>query len=141
MRVKGLESTALATLRRDLTNLRQALGPAADRLRSPTPRSLCLELAEGEADVLAFDAAVAMGFAAARDRLFAGEIVNPSEGRPATHVAERGSGAGEDVDLATARRQRTRALVNAIARLSARDLVVVQRFAREERYTGVWPLA
>ena len=31
-----------------------------------------------------------MGFAAARDALFAGEIVNPSEGRPATHVAERG---------------------------------------------------
>ena len=58
--------------------------------------------------------AEAMGFAAARDRLFAGEIVNPSEGRPATHVAERGSGATEDVELATARRQRTRALVDAI---------------------------
>ena len=54
------------------------------------------------------------GFAAARDALFAGEIVNSSEGRPATHVAERGSGAPEDVDLATARRQRTRALVDAI---------------------------
>ena len=34
-----------------------------------------------------------MGFAAARDALFAGGIVNPSEGRPATHVAERGGGA------------------------------------------------
>src|SRR3954471_18638828 len=56
----------------------------------------------------------AMGFAAARDALFAGEIVNPSEDRPATHVAERGSGAPEDVDLATARRQRMRALVDAI---------------------------
>jgi glucose-6-phosphate isomerase len=55
-----------------------------------------------------------MGFAAARDALFAGEVVNPSEGRPATHVAERGSGAPEDVDLATARRQRMRALVDAI---------------------------
>src|SRR5689334_19124698 len=55
-----------------------------------------------------------MGFAAARDRLFAGEIVNPSEGRPATHIAERGSGAPDDVDLATARRQRMRALVDAI---------------------------
>src|SRR5205085_5946461 len=51
---------------------------------------------------------------AARDGLFAGEIVNPSEGRPATHVAERGSGAPEDVDLATARRQRMRALIDAI---------------------------
>src|SRR3954454_10287419 len=55
-----------------------------------------------------------MGFAAARDALFAGEIVNPSEGRPATHVAERGSGAPEDVDLASARRQRMRALIDAI---------------------------
>src|SRR4051812_15880924 len=56
----------------------------------------------------------ATGFAAARDALFAGEIVNPSEDRPATHVAERGSGAPGDVDLATARRQRMRALVDAI---------------------------
>src|SRR5438445_11492423 len=55
-----------------------------------------------------------MGFAAARDALFAGGIVNPSEGRPATHVAERGSGAPEDVDLAIARRQRMRALIDAI---------------------------
>jgi glucose-6-phosphate isomerase len=55
-----------------------------------------------------------MGFAAARDALFSGEIVNSSEGRPATHVAERGSGAPEDVDLATARRQRLRALIDAI---------------------------
>ena len=54
------------------------------------------------------------GFAAARDALFSGAIVNPSEGRPATHVAERGSGSPDDVDLASARRQRTRALVDAI---------------------------
>ena len=55
-----------------------------------------------------------MGFAAARGRLFAGEIVNSSEGRPATHVAERGSGSEEDVELATRRRLRTRTLVDAI---------------------------
>jgi glucose-6-phosphate isomerase len=55
-----------------------------------------------------------MGFAAARDALFSGEIVNSSEGRPATHVAERGSGAPQDVDLATARRKRMRALIDAI---------------------------
>jgi len=54
-----------------------------------------------------------MGFAAARDALFAGEIVNPSEARAATHVAERGSGAPDEVDLATARRQRLRGLVDA----------------------------
>ena len=55
-----------------------------------------------------------MGFSAARDALFAGEVVNASEGRPATHIAERGSGSPEEVDLATARRQRMRALVDAI---------------------------
>jgi glucose-6-phosphate isomerase len=60
------------------------------------------------------DRAEAMRFAAARDALFAGKVVNASEGRAATHIAERGSGAPEDVDLATARRQRTRALVDAI---------------------------
>ena len=45
-----------------------------------------------------------MQFASARDALFAGDIVNPSEGRPATHIAERGSGAPEEADLAKARR-------------------------------------
>lgn len=55
-----------------------------------------------------------MHFADVRDALFSGEVVNPSEGRPATHVAERGSGAPDDVDLATARRQRMRALVDAV---------------------------
>jgi glucose-6-phosphate isomerase len=55
-----------------------------------------------------------MQFSAARDALFAGDVVNPSEGRPATHIAERGSGAPDEVDLATARRQRMRALVDAI---------------------------
>jgi glucose-6-phosphate isomerase len=54
------------------------------------------------------------GFAAARDALFAGAIVNPSEGRAATHVAERGNGSPEEVALATARRQRMRALVDAV---------------------------
>lgn len=56
----------------------------------------------------------AAGFARARDALFSGGIVNASEGRPATHVAERGSGSPEDVALAAARRQRMRALVDTI---------------------------
>jgi len=54
------------------------------------------------------------GFAAAREALFSGGIVNPSEGLSAEHVAERGSGAPDAVDLATARRQRMRALIDAI---------------------------
>ena len=58
--------------------------------------------------------AEAMGFAAQRHALFAGEVVNTSEGRAATHVAERGSGAAGDVELAAARRLRMRALIDAI---------------------------
>jgi glucose-6-phosphate isomerase len=58
--------------------------------------------------------AEAQGFAEARDALFAGETVNPTEGRPAEHVAERGAGAPDAVELSAVRRARTRALVDAI---------------------------
>ena len=58
--------------------------------------------------------AEAAGFSAARDALFTGAIVNPTEGRPAEHVAERGSGSPEAVELAAARRDRMRSLVDAI---------------------------
>ena len=54
------------------------------------------------------------GFAAAREALFAGGIVNPSEDQAAEHVAERGNGASDAVDIASARRQRMRALIDAI---------------------------
>ncbi len=53
-------------------------------------------------------------FTAARDALFAGEIVNVTEGRSAGHLAERGSGAPDAVELAASRRTRMRALVDAI---------------------------
>src|SRR6476661_3514603 len=60
------------------------------------------------------DRAKQMGFVEARAALFSGAIVNPSEQRSATHLAERGSGSPEDGELATARRERMRALVDAI---------------------------
>ena len=56
----------------------------------------------------------ASDFGGRRDALFAGGIINVSEGRAATHVAERGSGAPADVELAGARRARMRALVDAV---------------------------
>jgi len=58
--------------------------------------------------------AEAQGFEAAREALFAGQSVNSTEGRPAEHVAERGNGAPDAVELASIRRARTRALVDAI---------------------------
>jgi DNA-binding SARP family transcriptional activator len=54
-------SQGLATLRRDLTDLRRALGPEGDRLRSPAQHSLCLQLAGASVDVAAFDALIARG--------------------------------------------------------------------------------
>lgn len=50
----------------------------------------------------------------AREALFAGRIVNPTEERAAEHSAERGQGAPESVARASALHARMRALVDAI---------------------------
>jgi glucose-6-phosphate isomerase len=69
------------------------------------------------------DTALTAGFAAlaeaqdlagARDALFAGQIVNPTEGRAAEHSAERGQGAPESVARAQGFHARMRALIDAI---------------------------
>jgi class 3 adenylate cyclase len=52
-------SQGLATLRRDRTDLRRALGPEAGRLVSPTSYSLSLDLTGAWVDLLQFDAAIA----------------------------------------------------------------------------------
>jgi glucose-6-phosphate isomerase len=54
------------------------------------------------------------GLAARRDAMFAGEIVNPTEGRAAEHTAERGQGAPESVARAGGLHLRMRALIDAI---------------------------
>ncbi|MGK6318920.1 glucose-6-phosphate isomerase [Sphingomonas sp. DT-204] len=67
------------------------------------------------AAIAAFEGlAKAMGLAARRDALFAGEAVNTSEGRAAEHTAERGEGAEESVARAQALHARMRALIDAI---------------------------
>jgi glucose-6-phosphate isomerase len=63
----------------------------------------------------AFEALAAeCDLAGARDALFAGRVVNPTEGRAAEHAAERGHGAPESVAAAAALRSRMRALVDAV---------------------------
>src|SRR5436309_9074535 len=62
------EEAASASLRNSLKDLRRALGPEAGRLRSPTTRSLCLDLEGAHADVLAFDTAIARGDTAALEQ-------------------------------------------------------------------------
>ena len=64
----------------------------------------------GDFEVLA-DAA---GFSEARRKLFAGEIVNPTENRAAEHSALRGVGKDASVEEAAALRQRMQLLVGAI---------------------------
>lgn len=58
--------------------------------------------------------AEAAGFAEQRRRLFAGEVVNPTEGRAAEHPALRGIGEDASVEEADALRERMRLLVEAI---------------------------
>jgi len=53
-------------------------------------------------------------FTGKRTALFAGEVVNASEQRAATHTAQRGVGSVTDVEEAQALHQRMRALVDAI---------------------------
>ncbi len=60
------------------------------------------------------DLAAAVGFDAARAALFAGAVVNPSEGRAATHMAERGSGNVADIAAAAAGQAKLRAVAAAM---------------------------
>ncbi|MBI3909478.1 MAG: hypothetical protein HY320_00925 [Armatimonadetes bacterium] len=53
------DELALYNLRRNLVDLRHALGPEACRLHSPTPRTLRLDVSSAFVDVLAFDELVA----------------------------------------------------------------------------------
>jgi glucose-6-phosphate isomerase len=58
--------------------------------------------------------AEASDFAARRDALFGGGIVNPTEGRAAEHSAERGEGAPDSVASARKLHARMRTLIDAI---------------------------
>src|SRR5579862_1166848 len=58
---ESTEEQALHNLRRDLMDLRRALGPESDRILSPGRSTLCLNLAGAFADVAVFDAAIQAG--------------------------------------------------------------------------------
>ncbi|MEO1969837.1 MAG: glucose-6-phosphate isomerase [Sphingomonadaceae bacterium] len=58
--------------------------------------------------------AEARDFVAKREALLAGDIVNVTEGRSATHTAQRGTGSDADVEEASALHQRMKLLVEAI---------------------------
>jgi non-specific serine/threonine protein kinase len=119
---ESTQSLAYANLRRSLNDLRHALGPAAHRLRSPAPHSLCLDLSGADCDVLAFDAAIARGLVGSR----------PISGSPAACDSEleravnlyRGSlleGCAEEWALPE-REEREQAYLQALERLAARAM-------------------
>ena len=56
----------------------------------------------------------AAGFVAKRQALFAGDVINITEGRAAEHTAERGEGAAHSVQQAKALHNRMRGLIEAI---------------------------
>ncbi|WP_242416143.1 glucose-6-phosphate isomerase [Sphingomonas panni] len=58
--------------------------------------------------------ATTMELAAKRDALFSGAVVNVTEGRAATHTAERGEGSPDDVAQARAFQSRMRQVIDAI---------------------------
>ncbi len=60
------------------------------------------------------DLATTQGLAEAREALFSGAIVNPTEGRAAEHAAERGSGSADAVAQAKALQARMRGLIDVI---------------------------
>ena len=55
------EAQSFSNLRRNLMDLRQALGPEADRLRAPNRATLGFDLTGADVDVVRFDAAIAAG--------------------------------------------------------------------------------
>src|SRR5438045_870308 len=58
---ESTEEQALHNLRRDLMDLRRALGTESARILSPTRSTLSLDLTAAWADVVAFDAAIQAG--------------------------------------------------------------------------------
>jgi predicted ATPase/DNA-binding SARP family transcriptional activator len=114
------EEQALSYLRQSLTNLRTALGSQVYRLTSPTLHTLRFEISEDEADVLAFDAAIARGEGADLERavsLYRGPLLE---------------GCLEEWALPE-REARARAYLHALETLA--DLCLTERdFARAQRY-------
>jgi glucose-6-phosphate isomerase len=63
-----------------------------------------------------------VGLASKRDDLFAGRVVNPTEGRAAEHTAERGQGAADSVARARGFHQKMRALIEKIESRALGDI-------------------
>jgi glucose-6-phosphate isomerase len=100
--------------------LAQLFEQEPDRLKSLTIRQsdMLFDFSkthlDGELVKLFLDLSGEMQLREAREALFAGNIVNPTEGRAAVHTAERGNGSAESVEQARALQGRMRGLIEAI---------------------------
>jgi len=110
--------TAIEALPR--TPLKDLFACDADRLAtfSTDVAGIHFDFSKTHLDAAALDAFTALaksaGFAAKRDALFAGDVVNVTEGRAVEHTAERGEGAEDSVARAAAYHGRMRGLIDAI---------------------------
>lgn len=102
------------------TPLKELFASDADRLAtfSTDVAGIHFDFSKTHLDAAALDAFTALaksaGFAAKRDALFAGDVVNVTEGRAVEHTAERGEGAEDSVARAAAYHARMRGLIDAI---------------------------
>jgi len=109
-KLEQVESATLAALFADEPDRVERLTLADAGIRFDFSKThLSRELATRFADL-----ASAAGLEARRDAMFAGEIVNPTEGRPAEHSAERGEGAPASVAHARQLHARMRTMIDAI---------------------------
>lgn len=102
------------------TKLTDLFGQDPDRLAKLTldVGGIHFDFAKTHLDDAALEAfsglATTMELAAKRDALFAGQVVNVTEGRAATHTAERGEGNPDDVAQARGFQARMRQVIDAI---------------------------
>jgi glucose-6-phosphate isomerase len=102
------------------TPLNDLFAADANRLAALTTdvAGIHFDFSKTHLDAAALDAFAALAkatdFAAKREALFAGEAVNVTEGRAATHTAERGEGSEDSVARAAAYHARMRGLIDAI---------------------------
>lgn len=110
--------TAIEALPR--TPLKELFAADTNRLAalSADVAGIHFDFSKTHLDAAALDAFAALaksaGLAAKRDALFAGDIVNVTEGRAVEHTAERGEGAEDSVARAAAFHARMRGLIDAI---------------------------
>ena len=109
-----------------LTAIFEAQAARLAALAVAAPRLYC-DFSKLKVDALALELLEALACAADLDgwksKLLSGAIVNPSEARAATHIAERGSGAADDVAQAKAGQGLMRGLVERVRTSDVRHII------------------